>query len=72
MERKEYIAASDSHLVKDIVKIRLHMWKLKKNYPREGEDMKCPICNRKGDTKKHLLECKTTETVYRIQNNTPN
>ena len=48
------------------------MWKLKKNYPREGEDMKCPICNRKGDTKKHLLECKTTETVYRIQNNTPN
>ena len=40
--------------------IRLHMWELKKNYPRE-------------DTTEHiLLECQTTETVYRISNNTPN
>ena len=38
-ERKEYIPIFDSDLVKDIIKIRLHMWELKKNYPREEEDM---------------------------------
>ena len=34
--------------------------------------MKCPICNQKEDTAEHVLECQTTETVYRISNNTPN
>ena len=43
-ERKEYIATCDSDLVKDI-EIRLHIWELKKNSPREEEDIKCPICN---------------------------
>ena len=43
-ERKEYITTCDSDLVKDVIKIRLHMWELKKNYPREEEDTKCPIC----------------------------
>ena len=71
-ERKEYIAKCDSDLVKDIIKIRLHMWELKKNYPREEEDMKCPICNQKEDTTEHVLECQTAETVYRISDNTPN
>ena len=46
-ERQEYIATYDSDLVKDIIKIRLHMWELKKNYPREEEDIKCPVCNEK-------------------------
>ena len=44
-ERKEYITTCDSDLVKDIIKIRLHMWELKKNYPREEEDTRCPIYN---------------------------
>ena len=71
-ERKEYIATCDSDLVKDIIKIRLHMWELKKNYPREEEDMKCPICNHKEQTTEHVLECQTAETVYRIRDNTLN
>ena len=29
------------------------MWELRKNYPREEEDMKCPICNRKEDITEH-------------------
>ena len=45
MGRKEYIATCYSDLVKDIIKIRLHIcrnWK-KKDCPREEEeDMKCP------------------------------
>ena len=40
-ERKEYIATFDSDLVKDIIRIRLHMWELKKNCPREQQDMQC-------------------------------
>ena len=51
----------DSDLVKDIIKIRQHMWELRKNYPREEKDIKCPICNEKEDTKEHVLECQTTE-----------
>ena len=31
--KKEYIATCDSDLVKGIIKIRLYMWELKKNYP---------------------------------------
>ena len=60
-ERKEYMAMCDSDLVKDIIKIRQHMWELRKNYPREEKDIKCPICNEKEDTKEHVLECQTTE-----------
>ena len=45
------------------IKIRLHMWELKNNYPREEEDKKCPIFNQKEDTTEHVLECQTTETV---------
>ena len=48
------------------------MWELKKNYPREIENMKCPICNGKEDTIEHVRHCKRAETVYRIKNNTPN
>ena len=45
------------------------MWELKTSYPREEENMKCPICNEKEDTTEPV---KTTATVYRIKDNTPN
>ena len=48
------------------------MWELKNNYPREKEDTKCPICNQKDDTTEHVLDCQTTEIVYKIRDNTPN
>ena len=57
--------------IKDM-KIRLHMWKLKKNYSREEEDMECPISNGKEDTTEHVLEFQKAETVYRAKYNTPN
>ena len=71
-ERKEYIATCDSDLVKDIIKIRLYLWELKKNYPREEEDIKCPIYTQREDTTDHVLECQITEAVYRISDNIPN
>ena len=54
------------------MKIRLHMWELKKNYPREEEDMKCTKCNQKEYTTEHILESQTAETIYRIRDNTLN
>ena len=71
-KRKEYIATCNSDLLEDIIKIRLHMWELKKNYLRKEEDMKCPICNQKEGTTEHVLGCQTAETAYRIRDNTPN
>ena len=71
-ERKEYIATCDSDLVKDIMKIRLHMSEFKKDHPREEEDTKCPMCNQKEDTTEHVLVCQTAETVYKTRDNTPN
>ena len=71
-ERKDYITTGDSDLVKDIIKIRLHMWELKNNYPREKEGKKCPTCNQKEHTTEHVLECQTAERVYKIKDNTPN
>ena len=64
-ERKKYIATCDNDLVKG-TKFRLHICELKKNYPIEEEDMKCPTCNETEDT----IEYQTVETVYRIINNT--
>ena len=71
-KRNEYVATCDSDLVKNIIKTRLHMWEMKKNFPREEEDIKCPVCKQKEGTTEHVLECETAETVYRIIENTPN
>ena len=42
------------------------------SYPREEENMKCPICSEKEDTTEPVIQCQTTATVYRIKANTPN
>ena len=71
--RKEYTAIHDSNLVKDIIKTRLHIWELKKSYIQEKKrSWNALIWNQKEDTTEHVLECQTTEAVYRIRNNTPN
>ena len=72
MRKKRMHNNMHSDLVKDIIKIRLYMWELKKNYSREEEDSKCPICSQKKDTTEHVLEFQTAETVYKIRDNTPN
>ena len=40
----------------DILKIRLHMWDVKNNYPKNNTDTICPIC-RKEDTTEQMLDC---------------
>ena len=55
--RKEHLKESNSGTIKDIIKIRLHMWKLKANYGKKGLDNRCPMCQSEVDTTEHVLEC---------------
>ena len=43
-ERKKYIKESNIGTIKDVIKIRLHVWEFKVNYGRKGLEEKCPIC----------------------------
>ena len=43
--------------VKDIIKIRLHMWDLKKNYRKEEEQPLYPLSAKEDDTRDHVLQC---------------
>ena len=55
--RKEYIKESNSGTIKDIIKIRLHMWKLKANDRRKGLDNRRPMCQSEENTTEHILKC---------------
>ena len=58
-ERKKYLQKcdSDSDTIKDVIKIRLHMWQVNYNYKRNNTDTKCPLCKKSEDTTEHVLEC---------------
>ena len=55
--RKECIKESNSGTIKDIMKIRLHMWEVKANHGRKDLDSRCPMCQSEEDTTKHVLKC---------------
>ena len=57
MEKKGYIKENNSGTIKDIIKIRLHMWDVKANYRRKGLDNRYPLCQSDEDTTEHVLEC---------------
>ena len=72
-ERKIYIEQCKGVTVKDIIKIKLHMWDLKKNYKKEGEQLLYPLYEIEEDTKEHVLRCgrDTADKKQRkIKNNT--
>ena len=54
--RKEYIKESNSGTIKDMIKIRLHIWELKVNYRRKGLDNRRPMCQSEEDTTEHVLK----------------
>ena len=56
-ERKKYLQECDSNTIKDVIKIRLHMWQVDCNYKRDNTDTKCPLCQQSEDTTEHVLEC---------------
>ena len=42
-ERKKYLQECDSETIKDVIKIRLHMWQVNCNYKRDNTDTKHPL-----------------------------
>ena len=56
-ERKKYLHECDSDKIKDVIKIRLHMWLVNCNYKRDNSGTKCPLCKKSEDTTKYVLEC---------------
>ena len=56
-QMKEYIKKGNTDDIKDILKIKLHMWDVKKNYPKNDTDTTCPICRKEEDTTEHVLDC---------------
>ena len=65
-ERMEYIKESNSGTIKDIIKIRLHMWKLKANCGRKGLDNRCLMCRSEEDTTEHVLECNIGDEKFNL------
>ena len=54
---KEYIKNDNTYDIKDILKIRLHMYDVKKNYPKNDTDTTCPIFRKEEDTAEYVLDC---------------
>ena len=69
---KKYIEQCKEDIVKDIIKIRLHIWDLRKNYKKEEEQPSRPLCKIEEDTTEHMLRCgRDTDRKQRnIRNNT--
>ena len=64
--RKEYLKESNSGTIKDIIKIRLHMWKLKPSYGKKSLDNRCPMCQSEVDTTEHVLECNKRDKKFNL------
>ena len=70
-EWKICIEQCKGDIVKDIVKIRLHKWDLKRTYKKDEEPSLCPLCEMEDDATEHVLRCgRDTDRKQRnIKNN---
>ena len=64
--RKEYIEESNIGTIKDIIKIRLHMWELKANYEKKGLDNRYPMCQSEVDTIEYVMECNKGDKKFNL------
>ena len=64
-ERKQYIKKCESNTIKDVIKIRLHIWNTKSNNKRNESDTTCTLCNTEENTTEHIM-------IYQEGNNTHN
>ena len=55
-KRKKYLQECDSDTIKDVIKIRLHMWHGNCNFIGDNTDTKCPLCQKSEETTEHVLE----------------
>ena len=65
-ERKQYIKKCESNTIKDVIKIRIHMWNTKCNYKRNELDTTCPLCKTEEDTTEHIMACEEGNNTYNL------
>ena len=65
-ERKQYTKKCESNTIKDVIKIRLHMWNTKCNYKRNELDTTCPLCKTEEDTTEHITICQEGNNTYNL------
>ena len=71
-KRKKYLQDCDSDTVKDVIKIKLHMWQVNCNYKKYNTDTKCPLCQKSEDTTEHVLECEKAKKFTLSKENNKN
>ena len=64
-KKKEYLTKLPLHLIKHIIKTRLHMSKIPQNYKGTSVN-KCPLCNDKNNKIEHYVQCKQTRKLAEI------
>ena len=60
------ISKCESDTIKDVIKIRLHMWNTKCNYKRNESDTTCPLCKTEEDTTEHIMVCQEENYTYNL------
>ena len=66
--RKKYFNKENGSLSKEIVKIRMNMYKTKSNYKTKYENLTCPKCHSNKDTTEHVVHCYTGVAVKELRN----
>ena len=66
MGRKEYIKENNNGTIKEIMKMRLHMWELKVNYGRQNLDNRFLVCQAEADTTEDALECNKGDKKFNL------
>ena len=64
--RKQYIRKCESNTIKDVIKIRLHVWNTKCNYKRNESDTIFPLCKTEEDNTEHIMVCQEGNNMYNL------
>ena len=67
-ERKRYIEKCENDALKDVMKIRLHMWNTKCNCKKKKKNesnITCHLC-RTEDTTQHIMVCQEGNNTYNL------
>ena len=69
-ERKQYIKKCESNTIKDVIKIRLHMWNTKCNHKRNESGTACPLCKTEEDNAEHIMVCQEGNNSHNLLHET--
>ena len=64
--RKEYIKEINSGIMKDMIKIRLHIQEVKANYGRKGLYSRCSMGQSEEDVTEPVLQCNKGDKKFNL------